>query len=192
MSIVESKPALVTADELHRISSQLSMQGKTCELIEGELRIMAPPGSEHGYLAMELGGLIREHARKHGLGVCFAAETGFLIQRDPDTVRAPDVSFITQERFKAVGIPQKYFPEAPALAVEVVSPSDRADDVQEKAKSWIEAGCQSVWLVWPGNQTVTVYHSLEKIRVLTNDETLEDPTLPGFRLSLAELFDYQR
>ena len=161
------------------------------ELVRGELRQMTPAGSEHGAIAFNLGRLLGNHVAQSGLGQVYAAETGFKITSNPDTVRAPDVAFIGRERVDAAGKVTGYWPGAPDLAVEVVSPNDVHTEVVEKALSWLEAGCRMVLVVDPGQRTVTVYHSLENIRILraeARDAIDGADVVPGWRLSLIELF----
>jgi Uma2 family endonuclease len=121
-------------------------------------------------------------------GRLFNADTGFLIARQPDTVRAPDIAFVGKERGKAP-LPVGYFPGAPDLAVEIVSPSDRVGDVDEQVKDWLHAGCQEVWVVSPRLETIAIHRSSTDIRVLTAQDRLESPELlPGFSCSVAEVF----
>lgn len=127
------------------------------ELVRGELRTMTPPGFEHGRVAATMGVLLGVHARQTGSGVTVAAETGFVLARNPDTVRAPDAAFITKERAEAVGRTAKYWPGAPDLAVEVVSPDDSFHEVQEKALEWLQSGAIAVLVLDPPKQTATVY-----------------------------------
>lgn len=165
------------------------MRGQRCELIAGVPKIMSPSGGEHGALAADIIAILANHVRPTKLGRCFGAETGFVIARGPDTVRAPDAAFVKQNRIEELGISKKYFPEPPALAVEIVSPSDPAPEVHEKAQMWIEAGSEMVWLIWPGDRSVTVYRSLADIQVHKSGDTLVGgEVLPGFRLPVAELF----
>ncbi|MEM6330556.1 MAG: Uma2 family endonuclease [Planctomycetota bacterium] len=181
--------AFVTANELLHISVQLHNEGKRCELVRGELVVMSPTKGPHGVVTAEVHGLLYMHLRGKSLGSLFAAETGFLVSVNPDTVRAPDIAFVRRDRIEALGLPASFFPEAPTLAVEVVSPSESAKEVHEKAKMWIESGCGAVWLVWPGDRTVTDYRSLDNIRVLTADQTLEGgDAVPGFSAKVADLF----
>ena len=119
---------LYTADELLEISSR---DDNRYELLHGRLRIMPPAGDEHGFLASTLNARIHIHAEDNDLGYTFAAETGFLLERDPDLVRAPDVAFVVTTRLP-VKLGGKYFPGAPDLAVEVVSPNDKVSEVQNK------------------------------------------------------------
>ena len=94
-----------------------------CELVRGQLRMMSPGNSEHGWVIMNLAAPMAVFVKQHNLGFVFAAETGFVIAREPDSVRAPDVAFLCRDRIDGP-VPRKFFPGAPDLAVEVISPSD--------------------------------------------------------------------
>jgi Uma2 family endonuclease len=176
---------LMTADELWRLPDD----GMRHELIRGELTTMPPSGAEHGGTTVNLATPLDQHARSHDLGRVLAAETGFVLARDPDTVRAADVAFVEKGRIPRGGLPREFFPGAPNLAVEVVSPSDTLVEVQEKVEEWLTAGAQMVWVVNPRNRTVTVYRSPTKPIVLTaNDELDGQDVVPGFRIRVSELF----
>ncbi len=119
----------------------------------------------------------------------FLAETGYRIARDPDTVRAPDVSFLHAERWDAIERPQAFIGGVPGLAVKIVSPSDSAEEVHEKALSWLEAGVRLLWVVHPRGRTGTVYAPDRTARVLGNDDTLDGgDVVPGFRLWIQSIF----
>src|SRR5574341_1913574 len=107
---------------------------------------MPPTGIQHGHIAGLLTQRLTAHVRTHNLGVVCTAEAGFRLAQHPDTVRAPDVAFIARERISAEGVPTGYWPGAPDLAVEIVSPSDRFDDVIEKVAEYLAAGTQLVWV----------------------------------------------
>jgi UDP-glucose 4-epimerase len=143
------------------------------ELVRGELRKMPPAGSEHGYIAMRLGLRLGRHAEANDLGRVYAAETGFKLASDPDTVRAPDAAFVSRERVVEVGHVEGYWPGAPDLAVEVVSPGDTHTEVVEKALAWLDAGSRMVLVVDPGRLTATVYRSLDDIRIVTEGDALD-------------------
>ena len=159
------------------------------ELVRGELRKMPPAGtntdtSQGRYLVGEL----RSHVKANGLGRIYA-ETGFEIHSNPDTVRAPDVAFVSRERLEEVGPVEGYWPGAPDLAVEVVSPNDRHSEVIGKALEWLDAGCRMVLVVDPKQHTVTVYRSREYIRILAEGDALDGAdVIPGFSLPVTEIF----
>jgi len=116
-----------------------------------------------------------------------AAETGFLLARDPDTVRAPDLAFVRAER--APPPSRGYYPGAPDLAVEVLSPDDRPAYVRDKVGEWLEAGALAVWVVGPQRRTVAVHRTGEEPRLLDETETLRGgEPLPGFVLRVRDLF----
>jgi Uma2 family endonuclease len=116
------------------------------------------------------------------------AETGFRIARDPDTVRAPDVAFVCAQRLPSRR-PRGYFEGPPDLAVEVVSPEDRASEVMAKVEDWLRAGCQEVWVVDPKTETVSLYRSRDESRILRLGGRLTSgELLPGFTLPVADIF----
>src|SRR5215203_6228113 len=121
-----------TADELYRMADD----GLRYELVRGELRQMAPAGNEHGEITVRITWRLAQHVETHRLGVVFAAETGFRIGTDPDTVRAPAVAFVTRARIEQVGRVEGYWPGVPDLVVEVVSPNCRYTEVEEKTTGW--------------------------------------------------------
>ena len=148
---------------------------------------MIPPGYEHGRVAYELGFRIGEFVRGRQLGTIVAAETGFLLARDPDTVRAPDIGFVRANRAKDPG--RGYYPGAPDLAVEVLSPDDRPGYVRDKIAEWLEAGTRAVWVVDPTARTVMVHAaSAEPRRFEETDTLFGGDVLPGFELGVRELF----
>ena len=174
-----------TADDLFALSDD----GFRYELVAGEIRRMTPGGSEHGVISMELGLRLAQHVRTRRLGVVFCAETGFLISRDPDTVLAPDAAFVRRERIETIGIPKSYFPEAPALVVEVASPNDTIELVDTKMRRWLNAGVELAWVVHPAGRTVTVYQSIDEFRVLTEKDMLSgDEIVSGFTCPVSDLF----
>lgn len=158
-----------------------------CELIRGELRMMSPSGARHGLIAGVMFKAITNHVDAHGLGKAFAAETGFQISRDPDTVRAPDVAFVRTGRRAAPA--RGFYPGAPDLAVEVLSPDDRPGYVREKVAEWLEAGVRAVWIVDPRKRTVAIHAPRRKQRLLGEKETLRGGNvLPGFEMRVAAIF----
>ncbi len=176
----------ITAEELLRMPDD----GLRYELIKGELIKMSPAGHKHGRIAATFTSLLVQHVRANKLGAVYAAETGFLLSSDPDTVRAPDVAFISRKRLDEVGEVEGYWPGAPDLAVEVVSPGDTYTEVEEKAIEWLEAGSLMVLVLNPRKRTVTVYRSLTNIIILDEDASLDiADVVPGFKVPVKELFD---
>lgn len=150
--------------------------------------MMSPAGFEHGAVAGRIHGHLFVFVSQNRLGLVTAAETGFQIGHDPDTVRAPDAAFIRANRLPRMRT-RGYFNGPPDLAVEVVSPNDRAGEVLTKVQDWLSAGCPTVWVADPTSQTVSVYHRSGETKLLTvAEELVDDDVLPGFRLSVAEIF----
>lgn len=175
----------VTAEELLRMPDD----GFRYELVRGELRKMTPAGNVHGRVAMNVGISLGSHVKTHDLGAVYAAETGFKLAGNPDTVRAPDVAFVNWERLEEVGETEGYWPGAPDLAVEVISPGDSYVEVDEKVFDWLEAGTKMVVVVNPRKCSATVYQSLTDIVVLTETDVLDGgDVVPGFRLAVREIF----
>jgi len=183
MSAVLTKP--MTADELLAMPDD----GFCYELVKGELIRMPPPGFVHGVQTIKLTTPLDIHVTAHRLGVVCAAETGFLLAQNPDTVRAPDIAFVRRERIERAGEVKGYWIGAPDLAVEVTSPGDTKREVDNKVAEWLEAGARMVWVVSPKLRTVTVYRSLTDIVVLAEKDTLDGgDVVPGFQIRVAEIF----
>ena len=183
--VVEEKgAALFTADDILKLGDI----GR-CELLEGRLTMMSPAGARHGRVAMRIGRRLAQHVEAKALGEVSAAETGFVIERNPDTVRAPDVGFVAASRIPSSGAPDSFWPFAPDLAVEVVSPSDGWAEVVRKAHAWLNAGTTLVWIVDPETRTVHVYRKSHDVRELTDDGVLDGgDVVPGFAVPVRELF----
>ncbi|MEI8375920.1 MAG: Uma2 family endonuclease [Planctomycetota bacterium] len=167
---------------------QLADDGLRHELIQGELTSMPPSGSEHGYETIWIGRIVSTHILDHDLGFPFGAEAGFIIDRDPDTVRAPDFAFVRKERVPGGRLPKGFFPGAPDLAVEVLSPWDRAVEVEDKIQQWLDAGTRQVWVVNLRRRTLTVHRRDQPAQVLRADDNLDGgDLLPNFRIKVAQL-----
>jgi Uma2 family endonuclease len=158
------------------------------ELVKGELVEMAPVGGPHGIVASRADTALRLFLREHPLGEV-VVELGFCLECRPDTVRGSDVAFIRAERIPAEGLPEGFFSGAPDLAVEVVSPSDTAIEVQAKVQDYLSHGTLAVWVMYPRTRSVMVYRADGSVRLLTMGANLtDDELLPGFFLPLGELF----
>ena len=122
-------------------------------------------------------------------GEIYAAGTGFVIGTAPDTVRAPDVSFVSRERAEATAEERGFFPGAPDLAVEVISPNDRYSEIEEKVSDWLRAGTQMVVVIDPHQRTATVYRAPDDICILTEGDMLDGgDVVPGWKMPLADVF----
>jgi Uma2 family endonuclease len=179
-----NRPALVTAEELLR----LNLPNKRTELVDGQLFIREPAGPRHGEAAVRLAAAIVAFVYPRKLGRVFAAETGFWLHTNPDTVRAPDIAFVSIDRFPHV--PERGFATmAPDLAVEMLSPDDRPRDVREKVAAWLTAGTSLVWVVDPVKRTARVYRADGTHSVVNVDGILDgESVLAGFTCELASIF----
>lgn len=168
--------ALLTAEELLR----LNLPNKRTELVRGVLIIREPAGYQHGDIAARLLLAIGNHVEANALGRVFAAETGFTLRRGPDTVRAPDVAFISAVRLPDPA-PRGFAEIAPDLAVEVLSPDDRPGELLAKVADWLEAGARLVWVVDPIRANARVYRADGSETLLTESHALDgEDVIPGF------------
>lgn len=175
-----------TADELLRLPRGRNRY----ELVRGELRALALEGHEHGMLAAEFATGLWDVVRANKLGEVYAAGTGFKLATEPDTVRAPDAAFIGRTRLDEVGPVQGYWPGAPDLAVEVVSPNDLYTEVSDKVAEWLQAGSRMVMVVNPRRQQVFVHAPHADVKVMEIDDTLDGgEVVPGWQLPIKELFE---
>lgn len=163
--------------------------GQRYELVEGVLRMMSPAGGRHGRVAHSLGLLVGAHVRARQLGIVYAAETGFLLARDPDTVRAPDIAFVSQARAVAIDEDSGFVTVIPDLVGEVVSPRDSFSEVEEKVLGWLAAGTRLVVVVDPSTRTVHAYRRSDRVVVCREDESLDaSDVVPGLMIAVADLF----
>ncbi len=177
---------LMSLDDLYRMPDDEWKH----ELQAGMLVSEPLPGSRHGRVASRVAELLGGHARRNRIGVVFTNDTGFVLSRSPDTVRGPDVAFVSRERFEAIGDLATAFPGPPDLAVEVLSPTNTPAGIHAKVADYLAAGTSLVWVVDPETETVDVYRTLLFPTTLVGEDTLEgDNVVPGFRASVSELFE---
>lgn len=177
--------ALMTAEDLFKVPED----GYRCELVRGELRKIPLAGFDPGTIVMNLSTPLDQYVRSNRLGRVCAAETGFKLTSNPDTVLAPDVAFIRRERVEVVGNIEGYWPGASDLVVEVISPSDVYTDVEDKVLEWLNAGTHMVVVINPRQRVVTVYRSLTDITILTEEDILDGGQIvPGWTLPVREVF----
>ena len=176
----------MTADEL----LDLPDDGFRCELVRGELIRTAPTKNYHGEIAAYVAGTLIPHVRRNRLGKVYIADTGFLLASNPAHVRVPDIGFVRRERVERIGRPDSLWPEPPALAIEVISPSDRYSDVEKKVFDYLEAGTLMVILLESRTRTAKVYRSPSDVVALTKADTLDGgDVVPGWRMPMSEIFD---
>jgi Uma2 family endonuclease len=181
---------LITADEL-LVMPHRDENGSDCrlELIRGELKVMSPSKPLHGIVCARIAAALINFVEANDSGVVFGAETGFVVERDPDSVLGADAAFVSHERLAAVEDIDKFFPSAPDLAVEVMSPSNTKREMEEKVALYFAAGARAVWVFNPKKKSVAAYASPGEVRVLGEHDTLYGgEVLPGFRLKLSKLF----
>ncbi len=182
---METTRAMLTAEQYQALPGS----DGTSELVRGEFVRGPSPGWWHGRLASNLDARVRSFVDAHRLGVTFGAETGFLLQRNPDTVRAPDFAFVSASRAAPFAKHPGYAPIAPDLIAEVLSPSDRLSVVREKIADWLAAGTVVALIVDPVHEAVFVHRANAPVEILaTGDVFRAHDVLPGFELALADLF----
>lgn len=179
-----TKRKLMTAEELLAMPDDEFRY----ELVKGKLIKMPPGGGEHGVSSNKAAFRLTVYAEPLGIWEVLAAETGFLLGRDPDTVRAPDAAVIRKDRLPDGHVPWGYIEGAPDLAVQVVARDDHPRNVQEKVDEWLDAGAE-VWVLYPRTRTVRRHQSGKEVEILHADDILTgDPLLPGFTCRVRDLF----
>jgi len=183
MASVLVEPTLITGEALLAMSDIGS-----CELVEGRIVPMTPPGNEHGIIQALLIWYLQTFVIPRKLGWVTGGEAGVYTHRNPDSVRGMDVAFISYARQPAR--PRGYLRVAPELIIEILSPSDRWHNVQEKIEEYFVIGVHRVWIVDPANYTVSIYRAAtEFIKLKRYDIVRGEGILAEFSLPLAELFE---
>lgn len=176
---------LLTADDLLRLHSE----GVYGELIRGVLQETMPPGERHGAIMAEITALLVVFVKRFRLGRVTTGDVGVWIERDPDTVRGPDIAFFSTERIQAGPPLPGYSVAIPDLVVEIVSPNDKSHEIYDKARMWLSHGVRLVWVVKPETRTVEVHQSGSGVEVIGDSGELDGcDVLPGFTCALTEIF----
>jgi len=182
--VTTAKPKPMTADDLLRLYGK----GVRGELIRGVLHETTPAGLRHGKIAMLLGGKFVTHVEPAGLGHVFGSDSGVLLETDPDTVREPDIAYVSAERLPLDADIDSYCPVGPDLVVEIKSPSDSERVVDDKATMWLDFGVRMALVINPETGTIRVRHPDLPTVVLTLDDTLDGgEVLPGFGCAVREI-----
>lgn len=179
--------APLTPDDLLALEAE---HGARYELVNGELKERNVTSPDHGVIALNFGSELRAFARSQDLGVVMTGAR-FLLRDEPPLLRIPDTAFIARVNLPIGRLTGGHFQGAPDLAVEVVSPHDKARELIMKIGDYLAAGTQQVWIVEPNTRTVTVYRPGGAARVYGGDDTLDGgDLLPGLALPVGDLFDY--
>ncbi len=181
----EAASQLLTIDDLYRLPDD----GLHWELVHGRLVSEPSPGARHGRIAARVTGLLLAYADKHRTGVVLTCDSGFILHRSPDTVRAPDVAWINRKRYLGLDDEALLVPGAPELAVEVLSPSNREAAVHAKVADYLAAGTTVVWVIDAEARQVRTYRSLLEPQSLVGRDLLAaEGLLPGFGVSVEDIF----
>jgi Uma2 family endonuclease len=157
------------------------------ELVAGRLQVSEPPGGLHGVVAVRLASVLHNWVDAHDLGTVLV-ETGYIVRHSPDTVRGPDVSFVSKERLGSGEFPQAFVGFAPDLAVEILSPDDRSTEIEEKVADYLRGGTRLVWVVDPVAGTVSVRRPGQPPESLDRSGRLDGgEVVPGFSCSVQQL-----
>ena len=179
-----AKPKLLTADDLLRLYSK----GVKGELIRGVLHETMASGVRHGKIAIRLGGRMDAQVGRDGLGHVFGSDTGVLLERNPDTVREPDLAYVSAERLPPDADIDGYCPVAPDLVVEIKSPSDSEREVDDKATMWLSHGVRMALVINPETGTIRIRQPNLPAVMLAMDDTLDvGEVLPGFSCPVREI-----
>jgi Uma2 family endonuclease len=177
-----TRPAATEADLL-----RTPKDGQKYELVDGEIRV-SPAGSRHGHVCANLVFRLVGAVKELGLGHVFDSSTGFRLPGG--NVRSPDISFVARGRFATDRLPAGFGDVVPDLAVEVLSPDDRARQVLDKVGEFLQAGVRLVWVVDPKRRRAVAYRSLTDVTNLGPDDFLDGgEVIPGFRVSLKEILE---
>lgn len=184
MSGPPTVPSALSAEEL----LDLSLPDKQAELVRGTLIVRELPGYQHGLVACAIAARLGEFVAANSLGVMLAAGTGFKLFSNPDTVRAADAAYLSRHRAPDLP-PSGYLALAPDLAVEVMSPNDRAGEIQAKVSDWLTAGSRLVWVIDPPRECAVVYREDGSVDLLVNQDALSgEDVLPGFSCSMEDIW----
>ena len=177
---------LVTGDELYVMGDI----GRS-ELVRGRVIHLMPTGHPHGYFEVMIAALLFNFVKKHKLGRVLGGEVGIYTRRNPDSIRAADAAFISNERYAQVQS-HSYLDVCPELIVEILSPDDAWSRVQAKLAEYFAVDAKLIWVLDPRLEQIHVYRSLDNVTRLTkNDALTGEDVLPGFHIAISEIFDIE-
>jgi len=179
----------VTAEELWEMPE---VPGRRLELVDGKVAEVPGAGELHIAIVVMLFKFLDRFVEQHDLGIVRPDGLAYVLRRDPDQVRIPDVSFVAWESVPDGDVSERFWEGPPTLAVEVVSPNDRADDIHDRVQDYLDAGTRQVWVLWPRRRSISVYSPDADTRELGPDAVLDGDMLPGFTVRVGDLFDVPR
>lgn len=177
---------LMTAEEFMKAD----LGEGTFELVRGEVIKVPPPMPGHGRICINVGFALESYGRQTGYGYALSNDSGVRTERDPDTVRGPDVCFFSHDRWPRSEVGEKLPPVPPNVVVEVYSPGNRRSEILEKLAEYVAAGVPLIWIIHPKSRSVSIYRCDDDAPlVLKEGDVIENlPELPGFRCPVADLF----
>jgi Uma2 family endonuclease len=180
---------LITAEEFYEIANRPENRDRDLELVRGEIVEMSKPGKRHGFVCANLARILGNYMVQRKRGYVCSNDTGTVVERDPDTVRGPDVLYFEDaKRFDQID--EKYGKTPPLLAAEVLSPNDSVGKMRRRVREQLQFGTKVVWVLDPDARNVLVYRpGKEDQLVETNEELTCEDVLPGFRCRVAEFFE---
>ena len=184
------KEQYINAERFLELAQLPQYADRSLELVKGEIVEMSKPTGEHGEITMRLGMKIANHVFENDLGRVTAAETGFILERNPDgkdTVRGLDIAFISKAKAPKP-LPRTLVESAPDLAVEVISPGNRAGDIHKKIRQLLKAGTPLIWIVYAETCTVAVHTPAGAITCEASDTLSGGDILPGFEVGVGDIF----
>ncbi len=185
MMAIVAPDKLLTAEEY----GQLPDLGRPTELVRGRIVEMNVPYPRHGQVCAQVAYLLKRYLENHDIGHVIGNDGGVIVERDPDTVRGADVSFISYRQVPKGPLPSKYLDVVPQLVFEVRSPSDRWGKILQKVAEYLTAGTQFVCVIDPETETVQLHFADKPPQTLSGNDELSFPDLlPGFRLSIERFF----
>jgi Uma2 family endonuclease len=187
-TVPAAPPRLMTAEEFGDWANSPENEHRWFELVRGEVIELPPPKKPHGIICLNVARPLDTFARKRRKGYVTINDAGVILERDPDTVRGPDVALYEDEDTFDV-MPPGYGEVPPVLAVEVLSPDDRADQINRKITDYLQNGVRLVWLLDPEVQTVTVYCRDKGPQLLQGTQRIAGgDVLPGFKCRVSDFF----
>jgi Uma2 family endonuclease len=186
MSTTTAPEQLLTAEEFGKRPDP----GYPEELVKGTVVSMTPPYRRHGKICSRADRIVGGYFEDHDLGHVLCNDSGVITERDPDTVRGPDVALYSFARLPRGPLTSSYGPEVPDLVIEVLSPSDRWPSVLAKVAEYLEAGVTFVIVLDDHHRQAHVYGSDRQVRVLNSDDDLTIPEVLGdFRTRVDKFFE---